>query len=106
MNCCVNKVRHGLFLDSVVLMQVSRSVAALPGVEDAALMMGTPANQEILENSGLLVSDGESAGGGDLIVAIRAEGETAATAAMDQAVLLLDHPAAVRAASAAVQPRT
>jgi FdrA protein len=106
MNCCVNQVRRGLFLDSVVLMQVSRTVAALPGVEDAALMMGTPANQEILENSDLLVPDGESAGGGDLIVAIRAEDETAATAAMDQAVLLLDQPAAVRAASAAVQPRT
>ena len=67
---------------------------------------GTQAKQEILENSGLLVPDGESAGGGDLIVAIRAEDETAATAAMAQAVLLLDHPAAVRAASAAVQPRT
>ena len=86
MNCCVNQVRRGLFLDSVVLMQVSRTVAALPGVEDAALMRGTPANQEILENSDLLVPDGESAGGGDLIVAIRAEDETAATAAMDQAV--------------------
>ena len=61
MNCCVNQVRHGLFLDSVVLMQVSRTVAALPGVEDAALMMGTPANQEILENSGCLLYTSDAA---------------------------------------------
>ncbi len=40
----VNEVRSGFYLDSVALMRLSREIAGLPGVVEAALMMGTPAN--------------------------------------------------------------
>ena len=102
----LNRVRRGLFLDSVMLMRVSRLVAKLPGVQEAALMMGTPANQKILDNADLLASEGIEAVGGDLIVAIRADNETAATTAMEQATLLLANPALSSGTIGAIQPRT
>ena len=37
-----NEVRRGFYLDSVALMRLSGRIAAMEGVEEAALMMGTP----------------------------------------------------------------
>lgn len=34
----LNQVRKGLYLDSVALMRLSRTIAAMDGVEEAALM--------------------------------------------------------------------
>ena len=81
----VNLVRRGFYLDSVALMRLSRSVAAMDGVEEAALMMGTPANQGIMADAGLLAADGEGARGGDLVIAIRASTAAAAAAAAAEA---------------------
>ncbi len=67
MSVTVNTVRAGVFLDSVVLMQISRKLTAIQGVEDAALMMATPANRDILSDAGLL-EEGTMAGPGDLLV--------------------------------------
>ena len=36
----INTVRKGLYLDSVALMRMSRLLADLDGVEEAAMMMG------------------------------------------------------------------
>ena len=68
----INQVRKGFYLDSVALMRLSRSIASMEGIEEAALMMGTPANRRIMADAGLLADAGEAAGGGDLIIAIRA----------------------------------
>ena len=38
-----NEVRRATYLDSIVLMRMSREIAALAGVEEAGLIMGTPA---------------------------------------------------------------
>ena len=89
MSIVVNQVRMGLFLDSVVLMQISRSLNALEGVEEAALMIGTPSNVVILEDAGLLSDAGRGVSGGDLVIAIRASHEMAAKAAIDEATALL-----------------
>ena len=56
MSKMVTQVREGFFLDSVALMRISQTIAGLPGVEEAALMMGTPANKEIMAAAGLLDS--------------------------------------------------
>jgi FdrA protein len=66
-----NRVEKGRYLDSVALMRVSRRLAALPGVEAAAAMLGTPANRKLLRDAGLLVAAGEAAGPNDLIIAVR-----------------------------------
>ena len=47
------QVRPGAYYDSVVLMQLQRSLATLPGVFDAGVVMGTPANKEVLAQSEL-----------------------------------------------------
>ncbi len=36
-----NRVRRAFYLDSVALMRLSQRVSALPGVESAALMIGS-----------------------------------------------------------------
>jgi FdrA protein len=87
-------------------MQISRIVAELPGVDEAAVMMGTPANQGILKDSGLLAAEGETAGGGDLLLAIRADDETSATAAMSKIDVLLDQPTGARQEATIFNPRT
>ncbi|HEV8096051.1 MAG TPA: acyl-CoA synthetase FdrA [Burkholderiales bacterium] len=73
-----NRVEKGRYLDSVALMRVSRRLAALPGVEAAAAMLGTPANRTLLRQAGLLVAEGEAAGPNDLIIAVRGSDPDAA----------------------------
>ena len=87
-----NEVRRGFYLDSVALMRTSRTIAALPGVEEAGLMIATPANKEILRAAGVLGEDGEHAGPGDLVIALRARDALAADTAMAEARRLLDQP--------------
>jgi len=104
----INLVRRGFYLDSVGLMQMSRRVRELDGVVDAALMMGTPANHEILETAGLLAAEGRAARPADLIVAIKAADGTCAASALAAAEALLDAPkaAAVTGAADLPPPRT
>lgn len=102
----VNRVCAGLFLDSVVLMQISRTIASFDGVEDAALMIGTPSNLAILDRAELLAESSRAATGGDLVLAVRARDEATATGAMAKAEALLEKPAAGHAAAAVWRPRT
>ena len=70
MSVVLNEVRRATYLDSIVLMRMSRQIAALPGVEEAGLIIGTPANKEILRDAGILGADGAQAAPGDLILAL------------------------------------
>jgi FdrA protein len=101
-----NEVRKGFYLDSVALMRSAQAIAALPGVEEAGLMIGTPANKEILREAGVLGDVGAQAGPGDLIIALRASNEQAAEAAMIEARRLLDRPRGALSVGVAWQPRT
>jgi succinyl-CoA synthetase alpha subunit len=69
-----NLVKPNRYQDSVTLMQVAARVRELPGIEDAALMMGTKPNKEMLFEAGLL-AEGKDAGPNDLIIAVRGEDE-------------------------------
>ena len=100
------EIRQGFYLDSVALMRAARSIAELPGIEDAGMMIGTPANKEILREAGLLDEAGAQAGPGDLIIALRARNSTAAVAAMTQARRLLDQPRRREDGDTSWQPRT
>lgn len=87
----LNEIRKGFYLDSVALMRLSREIAAAPGILEAALMMGTPSNTAIMRNAGLLEGD-IGAQGNDLILAVKAESEQAARAALADAIKALDKP--------------
>lgn len=82
MSFVLNRVERGVYRDSVALMRVSRRLAELPGVEAAALMIGTPSNKTLLREAGLLAAEGEAASTNDLIVALRARSEASALAAL------------------------
>jgi FdrA protein len=101
-----NEVRRATYLDSIVLMRMSREIAALAGVEEAGLIMGTPANKEILREAGILGPEGEKAEAGDLILALRAADADTAEAALAEARRLLDRPSALGSAATADAPRT
>lgn len=103
-----NRVRRGAYIDSVALMRVAQQVKALPGVEEAGLMIGTPANREILADAGLMADDGRAAGPGDLIIAVRAMDIAAADAALAHAERVIDQGArpATGDAGTSYQPRT
>lgn len=107
MSVVVNDIRRGLYLDSVALMRLSREIAAMSGVEEAGLMMGTPANKEILRNAGVLNDIGEAAAASDLVLALRAASQTIADGALAAAQALLDKPKQAQAADAgAWRPRS
>ncbi len=86
----VNRIHRGFYLDSVALMRHARAIAGMAGVEEAALMMATPANKEIMADAGLLSPAGEAAQGGDLIIGIRATAGDCADAALAAADRLLE----------------
>ena len=48
------EIRSGAYYDSVVLMQLQRSLADLAGIIDAGVVMGTDANKDVLAQSALL----------------------------------------------------
>lgn len=100
-----NRVRRGLYLDSLALMRLSQSLSALPGVDTVSLMIGTPANRQILDDAGMLAAAGREAGANDLIIAVKAGSETAAAAALDAADQRLDRPQAA-ATTGERRPRT
>ncbi len=78
------EVRRGAYYDSIILMQLQRALAALPGVLDAGVIMGTPANKELLAQIDLLPPEASAAKPDDLVIAVRAEHDAAAAAALDR----------------------
>ena len=65
------ELRRGAYHDSVSLMQVSRAVAATPGVVAAQVAMATELNVDVLRGMGFDVP--EEARPNDLVVALRTE---------------------------------
>ena len=101
----LNQVRKNFYLDSVALMRLSREIAGMEGVIEAALMMATPANLDIMREAGLLDGTPE-ARGNDLVLGLRASGEAAGRAALQVALRALDRPRGSAGAAAAWRPRT
>ncbi len=106
MSVVLNEVRRGTYLDSVALMRMSRTIAAIAGVEECGMMMATPANKRIMADAGVLGPEGEAAGGGDLVIAIRARDRATIEAAHAEAKSLLDKPKTAAGDAAAWVPRT
>ena len=76
------EVRSGVYYDSAVLMQLQRSLAGLPGIQDAGVIMGTATNKELLARIDLVSSEVEQAKENDLVIVVRAESELPAAEAI------------------------
>lgn len=83
------EIRSGAYYDSVVLMQLQRSLAEQDGVLDAGVVMGTDANKDVLAQSDLLAPEARSAGADDMVIVVRAESQTAARSALEKVDELL-----------------
>jgi FdrA protein len=97
-------VRRSFYQDSIVLMSVAGRVRAEPGVREAAVLMGTPANHAILAAAGLAAPEVQDAAAGDLVIVVDAETDGAAQAALQAAGAMLDERQ--HAAGAMRRPRT
>jgi FdrA protein len=84
-----SEIRRGAYYDSVVLMGLQRALAALPGVREAGVVMGTAANKELLAQSALLTPQAEAAAADDLVIAVDADSNDQAAAALAQVDTLL-----------------
>ena len=83
------------YVDSVTLMQVSRRVADLDGVEAALVAMATDLNLELAQGMGFEIPDGIS--GNDMLVALDVSSDevlAAARAELDAALAAASKPAA------------
>ncbi len=85
-------LRRGAYHDSVTLLQVSRTVADVEGVEAAQVAMTTELNVEVLTGMGFEIPEG--AGPNDLVVAVRAIDEDAVAAGLAAAAAALSAKAA------------
>src|SRR5436305_15338654 len=103
-------VRRNAYVDSITLLQVSSVVVCLPGVLDAALVMGTDLNRQLLHTAGLLVEDAPTAGPNDLVIAVRASDGPTARSALERAAAVLAErrhgPSGEDDGAARLQPRS
>ena len=76
------EARPGAYFDSIVLLQLQRALADLPGVLDSGAVMATEVNLSLLASQGLLGDEAPVAGAEDLLVAIRADSAEEAEAAI------------------------
>jgi FdrA protein len=74
-------VRPNSYKDSIRLLEATRAVLAAPGVQWGWALMATPANLATLAKEGFTTGL-EKAGANDLVIAVRAEDEAAAEAAI------------------------
>ncbi len=82
-------VKSGEYYDSVTLLEVAQDLLKMEGVQDAAVVMGTPANKGILADAELLTPEAEDASADDLVIAVRAVSAEEAEAALKEAEALL-----------------
>ena len=79
------KIRKGAYFDSITLMRCGKEIAAMKGIVDAAVVMGTRSNKAILSSSGLAVPLFDDAGEADLLIVLKAGSREAAAAALASA---------------------
>lgn len=90
-------IKKNLYKDSVALMRIAQTILERPGVRRATLVMGTPANKDILAQAGLLDSGLESARPSDVMIVVDAEADDVVVEASAEIAHLLegDVPSAV-----------
>ena len=84
-----HELRAGAYCDSIVLLKLQKSLAALPGVLDASAVMATDTNLALLAANGLKPEGLGDPAPDDLLVVVRAGAEDAAVEALRQVDALL-----------------
>lgn len=63
------------YQDSINLMLLTNTINDLDGVTMSQIMMGTDANKDILNNTGLLTPEAEAASPNDMMIVVDSEDE-------------------------------
>jgi len=94
-----NFVKRNFHRDSVQLLHLSEEAKKIEGVKDAAIVMGTTTNMEILQKLGLLTDEGRVASESDMILAVMVDSQSLMEKARQQIeeMLLKPPPAKGRA---------
>lgn len=90
------RVKRTMYFDSITLMKLARTLSSLEGIADAAAVMATPANLQLLTEAGLAPFSGLSGtpNSDDVLFVVRADDEQHALAALEAAETLLLHNSA------------
>lgn len=101
------RILPSAYFDSITLMLAAKDLLAMPGVQDAALVMGTPANLGLMRDAGLLTDAAAEATPNDLVVAVLAADEaTAAAAASAVDAILASHKQSPAVSGGQPRPRS
>ena len=74
----ITEVWRNTYYDSVTLMLGSSMMEALPGIDEAMVLMGTDRNDTVIRASGLLADGCGEFGSNDIVIGMRADSEQAA----------------------------
>jgi FdrA protein len=86
-------VRRNSYQDSLRLMQLSSALKRADGVNEVAVMMGTPANKDVLRAAGMGTAELEGAKPADLVVVIDAADAAVGESLVERVDELLAHQA-------------
>ena len=100
------RIKPNLYKDSVALMRVAEMLQRDPAISRATLFMGTPANKEILAESGLLDEVAAGAGPSDLIIVVESTDAAAIDAAFAGAEAGLTGAAQAAGTAETIVPRS
>lgn len=80
-------VKRNTYFDSITLMKIARNLTGMQGIEDAAAIMATPPNLQLLAEVGLTLFEPleNNAGPADVLFVVRASDEHSAEAALQAA---------------------
>ena len=77
------QVWHDTYYDSVTLMLGSSLIEALPGIDEAMVLMGTDRNETVIRASGLVAEGTETFGSNDIVIGIRSDDDAAVDEALE-----------------------
>ncbi|KAF0111774.1 MAG: FdrA protein [Chloroflexi bacterium] len=83
------EIRSGVYYDSAKLMQLQRTLAGLPGILDAGVVMGTDSNKELLAHIGLDSAEVMASKPDELVIVVKSDDAKAATEALSKVDELL-----------------
>lgn len=102
------RIKRNTYFDSITLMRIAQALTGMEGIEDAAAIMATVPNLQLLAEAGLTPLDG-NAGAADVLLVVRASDDECAEAALRSAEeQLAQRPSATdeQADTIAPQPRS
>lgn len=98
--------KTGEYFDSVTLMLVGRGLTEMEGVADAAVVMGTAENKQILAASGMLLNEFKDSSETDLLIAAKAAEEATAEKVLARAGELLEESKRKKSAGGDHRPKS